>query len=92
MTITFAEQFHVGSALFLGLAQHRLLRVFVQFDVSAQRQPFVQLAMMDDQNLFAVNDKNRAGEIYFLVDMGRAAAAGYRLQVASPAIPLGLST
>ena len=48
---TFAEQFHVEAAFFLRLAQRGLLRVFVQFDVPAERQPFVQLAMMDQQNL-----------------------------------------
>jgi hypothetical protein len=34
--------------------------------VPAQRQPFVQLAMMDDQNLFVVNNENGNGEINFI--------------------------
>jgi len=42
---TFTEQFHVEAAFFLRLAQRGLLRVFVQFDVPAERQPFVELAM-----------------------------------------------
>ena len=67
---TFAEQLHVQPAFFLRLAQRGLLRVFVQFDVPAERQPFVQLAMVDEQNLAVVNDKNRDGEINFFVDVG----------------------
>jgi len=67
---TFAEQLHVETAFFLRLAQRGLLRVFVQFDVPAERQPFVELAMMDEQNLAVVNDKDRDGEINFFVDVG----------------------
>ncbi len=66
---TFAEQFHVQPALFLRLAQRGLLRVFVQLDVSAERQPFVELAMVDEQNLAVVNDEDRDGEINFFVDV-----------------------
>src|SRR5664279_6044389 len=48
---TFAEQLNLQTAFFLRLAQRGLLRVFVQFDVSAERQPFIELAMMNQQNL-----------------------------------------
>ena len=65
-----AEQFHVESAFFLRLAQCGLFRVFVQFNVSAKRQPFVQLAMVDEQDFPVVNDEDRDGEINFFVDMG----------------------
>jgi hypothetical protein len=57
------------SAFLLGLAQGGLFRVFVQFDVTAQRQPLVELAMMNEQHLAVVNDKDGDGEINFLVDM-----------------------
>ena len=67
---TFAEQFHVEAAFFLRLAQRGLLRVLVQFDVPAQRQPLAELAMVDEQNLAIVNDKNRNGKINFFVDVG----------------------
>ena len=67
---TFAEQFHVEAALFLRLAQRGLLRVFVQLDVSADRQPLVELAMVNEQNLFLVNDEDGDGEINFFVDVG----------------------
>ena len=58
------------AAFFLRLAQRGLLRVFVQFDVSAERKPFVELAMVNQQNLFVVNDKNGDGEINFFVEVG----------------------
>ena len=45
---TFAEQFHIEAALFLRFAERGLLRVFIQFNVAAERQPFVQLAMVDE--------------------------------------------
>src|ERR1019366_1618546 len=67
---TFAEQLHVEAAFFLRLAQRGLLRILVQLDVSAERQPFVQLAMVDEQYLVVVNDKDGDGEINFFVDVG----------------------
>ena len=69
---TFAEQFNIKAALLFRLAQRGDLRVFIQFDVPAERQPFVQFAMMDEQNLPVVNDEDRNGEINFFVDMGHA--------------------
>ena len=69
---TFAKQHDFESALFLRFAERRLLRVFVQFNVSAKRQPFVQLAMVDEQNFAVVNDEDGDGEINFFVDVGHA--------------------
>ena len=43
---TLAEQLDVEAALFFGLAQRRLFRVFIQFYVATDRQPLVQLAMI----------------------------------------------
>ena len=57
------------SALLFRFAQRGLLRVFVQFDVPAERQPFVELAMVDQQNLAVVNDEDRDGEINFFVNV-----------------------
>ena len=68
-----AEQFHIETAFFLCLAQRGPLRVFVQLDVPAERQPFVQLAMVDDENPAVVDDKDGDGEINFFVDVGHGA-------------------
>ena len=68
---TLAEQLHFESAFFLRLAQRGLFRVLVQLDVPAERQPLVELAMMDEQDFSVVNDKNRDGEINFFVDVGQ---------------------
>ncbi len=74
---TFADQFHVESAFFFRLAQRSLLRVFVQLDVPAERQPFAKFAVVYDENLFVVNNKNRDGEINFFVDVGHVAGEIY---------------
>jgi hypothetical protein len=50
-------------------ARRGLLRVFVRLDAPIERQPFVLLAMVDEQNLSAVNDKNFGGKNQFFVDM-----------------------
>jgi len=67
---TLAEQFHVEAAFFLRLAESSLLRVFIQFNVPAQRQPFVQLAVVDEQNLFVVDDEDGNREINSFVNVG----------------------
>ena len=67
---TFTEQFHVEAAFFLRLAQRRLLRVFIQFDVPAQWQPPVQFPMMNQQHLAIMHNKNGDGEINFFVNVG----------------------
>src|ERR1035441_7535618 len=77
---TLAEQFHVEAAFFLRLAQRGLLRVFVQFDVPAERQPLVELAMVDEQNLAVVNDEDRDGKINFFVDVGHVKIPNSKLQ------------
>src|ERR1035437_67885 len=66
---TFAEQFDVEAAFLFRSAPRRLLRIFVQFDVPAERQPLVELAVMNQQNLSVLNDKNRDGEINFFVNV-----------------------
>src|SRR3989442_176240 len=66
---SFAEQFHIESGLFPPFAQGGLLRIFIQFNVPAERQPLVQLPMMDEQNLAFVDDKDRNGEINFFMNV-----------------------
>src|SRR5436305_1356745 len=64
-----AEQRDIETALLLRLAQRGLLRIFIELDVPAQRQPGVQLAMVNQQNLSAVNDKDGDRKINFLVNV-----------------------
>ena len=66
---TFAEQINVQPALLARLAQCGLFRVFVQFNVATKRQPFVQLAMVNEQHLAAMNDKDGDGEINLFVNV-----------------------
>src|SRR5258707_3850446 len=64
-----AKQFDIKAAFLLCLAQSCLLRVFVEFHMASEWQPFVQLAMMNHQHLAIVDNKNRHCEIYFLVNV-----------------------
>ena len=63
------NQFNVESAFLFRLAERGTVRIFVQFDVPAERQPLAELAMMDAQNFRVVNDENCDGEINFFVDV-----------------------
>jgi hypothetical protein len=56
-----------GSGVFEPLS---LLRIPVLFDVPAERQSFVEFAMMNDANPAVVNDKNGDSKINFFVDVG----------------------
>src|SRR6185503_5004207 len=47
---TFADQFDIETTFLLGFAQSRRFRIFVEFNVAAQRQPLAQLAMMNDKD------------------------------------------
>src|SRR6185437_8401526 len=67
-----AEQNNIQTAFFLRLAQGSLFRVFIQLDMAAERQPGVQLAMMDEQDLRLVNDEDSDREINFFVDVRHA--------------------
>jgi hypothetical protein len=44
--------------------------MIVQFDMSAEWQPLVELAMVDEQDLSTVNDEDGDGEINFFVNVG----------------------
>ena len=66
---TFTNKFNVQSAFLFGFAQSSNFRIFVQFDMPAQWEPLVQFAMVNNQNLFIVNDKNRNGKIDFFMNV-----------------------
>ena len=65
----FAKQFHIKPAFLPGLPQCRLFRIFIQFHMSADRQPLIQLPMMNDQNFALVNNEDRHREINFFVNV-----------------------
>ena len=50
-------------------AEGSLLRVFIQFDMTAERQPFPKLSVVDDQHSGCMDDKDGDGEIYFVMDV-----------------------
>src|SRR5262245_7711980 len=54
----FAEKLYFEAALLPRFPQRRRFGILVQLDVAAQRQPLVQLAMMAQQDLALVNDKD----------------------------------
>jgi len=58
----FAQQLDLETAFPLWpRARPAVFRVFVQFNVAAQRQPLLQIAMMNDQNFVLVNDEDSDG-------------------------------
>ena len=69
---SFAEEFEVQTTLLLALAERRLFGVFIQFDVTAQRQPLPKAPVQDHQDARAMHDEDRDGEINFLVNVGHA--------------------
>src|SRR5262245_29016590 len=74
-----AQQLDFKSAFLARLPQRRLLRVFVQLDVPAQRQPLVQRAMVDEQDSSLVDYKDGYGEIDLLVNVRHAVELPSRL-------------
>ena len=69
---TLAEQLDFQSTLLSRLTQGSLFRVLIQFNVPAERQPLVQLAMVNQQNLAVVNDENRHSEINLFMNVRHA--------------------
>src|SRR5262245_24764248 len=63
------NEFYLQSALLLCFAKRRLLRIFMQFNMPANRQPLVQLTMMHQQYFTVLNDKNCYREVDLLMDM-----------------------
>ena len=70
----FAEQFDVEAAFFFGLAERGSFGVFIQFDVAAEWQPFVEVAMVDEEDFGVLDDKDGDGEIDFFVNVGHKRA------------------
>jgi len=62
-----AKKFNLEAAFLFRLAQRCLLGIFVQFDMAAQRQPALQIAMVNQQNLALMDDEDRHGEIYLFI-------------------------
>jgi hypothetical protein len=76
----FAEELDVQAAFLFSFAQRGDFRVFVEFNVAANGQPFVQLAMMDQKDFAVLNDENRHGEINFFMDVRHNLAASLALE------------
>ena len=43
--------------------------IFVEFDMSAEREPFIELTMVDQQDQVIANDKDCDCEINFFVNV-----------------------
>jgi hypothetical protein len=65
----FANQFDFKAAFFPGFAEGGLFGIFVKFDMAAEREPFVELTMMDEQNFVIANDEDCDCEINFFVNV-----------------------
>jgi len=64
-----AEDFDFEPTFLFGLAKSSFLRIFMQFNVPAERQPFVQIAMVDEKDFGLLNDEDRYREINFFVNV-----------------------
>src|SRR5690349_16880417 len=69
---SFTQQLDFQAAFFPGLTQSRLLRIFIQLNVPAQRQPLIQLPMVNEQDLAGMHHEDRHRKIYFLMDMSHS--------------------
>jgi len=68
----FAKEFHLESAFLLRFAKRCLLRIFIEFHMPPDGEPFIQLAMMNQQYLALVNKKYCHREINFFVNVRHA--------------------
>ena len=86
----FAEEFYVEAAFLLRLAQRGDFRILVQFNVPAERKPFAELAMQNQQHLRVVDDEDGNGEINLLMEVrhGARTVSRARAGVNGPGIPL----
>ena len=69
----FADEIDLEAALFFCFAQRRLLGILIQLDVAAERKPFIELAMMNQQDLPILNYENGDREIDLFMDVGHGA-------------------
>lgn len=83
---SFAEQFDFQPALFLGLTQRGRFRVFVQLDMSAQWQPLVQVAMVNEQDLALMDNEDGGGEVNLFVNVSHTllCGEGWRASIGKP--------
>jgi hypothetical protein len=65
----FANQFNFEAAFFLGFAEGGLFGIFVEFDMSAEWEPFIEFAMVDEQNFVVANDEDCDCEIDLFVNV-----------------------
>jgi molybdate transport system substrate-binding protein len=68
----FTNEFDIEAAFFAGLAQGALFGVFVQLDMAANRQPFVELSMMHEEHPAIFDDENGDCEIDLFMKMRHA--------------------
>ena len=64
-----ADEFDIEARFFAGFTKSGLLRILGEFDMAAEREPFVELAMVHEEDLAILNDEDRDGEIDFFMDV-----------------------
>ena len=63
------DQIDLQAAFLADLAEGGLLGVLVQLDMPAERQPFAEAAMVDEQDLAMLDDEHGDREVDLLVDV-----------------------
>lgn len=80
---TFPHQFYLETAFLTRFPQRGLLWIFVQFHMSADREPAIEFAMMNDQDPSVVDDENGDCKVDQLVDVGHVNSRRGRCRVDS---------
>lgn len=65
----FPDQLDLEAAFLSDLAEGGLFGVLVELDMSAERQPFAEPAMVDEQDLAVLDDEDGDREVDFLMDV-----------------------
>ena len=68
----FADEFDFEATFLFGLAEGGLFGIFVEFDVAAEGEPFVEFAMVNEKNIRVANNEDCDCEIDFFVNMSHA--------------------
>jgi hypothetical protein len=68
----FTKKFDLEAALLASFAQGGLFGVFIQLDMPANREPFVQLSMMHEEHTALFDNENRDREIDLFMNMRHA--------------------
>lgn len=66
-------KFHFKAALFSGFAHRGLFRIFFKLDMTSDREPFVQFAMVNEQDFTVLNDEYSDRKVDLLMDVSHAA-------------------